>query len=293
MNYSNYVSKAITYIQQHIDEEISLDKISEYVGYSNYHFHRLFKKETGYSLYDYIKQQRLIKASLLLKHSELSILDISTLSFFNSQEAFTRAFKNKFQIPPKKFRMLHKNIMNKGDHLMTNQKSTIPGWFKSGSASNKYDMAIDTNITHISNQSAKLFSICDDFNDEEFGTIMQQFKAEKFKGKRVKFSAFLKTELSNGSSGLWVRIDSKYYDMLAFDNMKDRLITESTDWNFYSCILDVPLQADVINIGILLLGQGTVWINSCQFQEVPNTEKVTELSPSHFVPDTPEHLDFS
>lgn len=293
MNYSHYIKRAISYIQQHLNKDLTLTIISDYIGYSSYHFHRLFKKETGLSLYDYIQQQRLIQASMLLKYTNLPILEIAYQSKFQSQESFTRAFKKTFQLPPKKYRTLNQIITRKGEIFMSQQSSNINGWFKSGSASEKYDMTIDNSVLHINPQSAKLFSIVDNFEEEEFGTIMQQFKAQSFIGKRVKFSAFLKTELLTGSAGLWVRVDSKYYDMLAFDNMKDRLITNTTDWNFYSCVLDVPTQADIINIGILLLGEGQVWIDSCQFQEVALTENTTEISPSQFVPDFPEHLDFS
>lgn len=293
MNYSNDVSKAIKYIQQHISTKLTLLEISEFVGYSSYHFHRLFKHETGLSLYDYIKQQRLIQSAILLKYTNRSILDIALQAQFTSQESFTRAFRKGFNLPPKKYRKLHQIIIKQGEEAMEQTNSNIKGWFLSGNAGYKYQITLDSSITHISQQSAQLYSTTDNFEAEEFGTIMQQFKAKTFLGKRIKFSAFLKTELTAGSSGLWVRVDSKYYDMLAFDNMQDRLITQTSDWNYYSCVLDVPLQADVINIGITLVGSGCVWVNACQFKEVSLNEDVTEIAPSQFVPDLPEHLDFS
>lgn len=222
----------------------------------------------------------------------MSILDIAMLCQFSSQEAFTRAFKDYYHIPPKKYRLVNKTINSKGEMIMEKQNSQIKGWFKSGSAADKFDISLDHSITHLSNQSAHLYSTEVDILEDEFGTIMQQFKANSFIGKRVKFSAFIKTDLTDGRCGLWMRIDSKYFDMLAFDNMRDRMITESTDWNFYSCVLDVPEKADIINIGILLLGHGDVWVDSCQFKVVNLSEPVTEIYPSQFVPDLPEHLDF-
>lgn len=166
MNYSHYIKQAISYIQQHLNKDLTLTIISDYIGYSSYHFHRLFKKETGLSLYDYIQQQRLIQASMLLKYTNLPILEIAYQSNFQSQESFTRAFKKIFQLPPKKYRTLNQIITRKGEIFMSQQSSNINGWFKSGSASEKYDMTIDNSVLHINPQSAKLFSIVDNFKEE-------------------------------------------------------------------------------------------------------------------------------
>ncbi|UNM90186.1 helix-turn-helix domain-containing protein [Vagococcus sp. CY52-2] len=86
MNYSHYIKRAISYIQQHLNKDLTLTIISDYIGYSSYRFHRLFKKETGLSLYDYIQQQRLIQASMLLKYTNLSINHIFPITTFSLHE---------------------------------------------------------------------------------------------------------------------------------------------------------------------------------------------------------------
>ncbi|UUV99649.1 AraC family transcriptional regulator [Vagococcus luciliae] len=44
MTYSHYIKRAISYIQQHLNKDLTLTIISDYIGYSSYHFYRLFKK---------------------------------------------------------------------------------------------------------------------------------------------------------------------------------------------------------------------------------------------------------
>jgi hypothetical protein len=71
-----------------------------------------------------------------------------------------------------------------------------------------------------------------------------------------------------------MRVD-KEQQMLAFDNMQSRPIKGTTDWKRYDVVLDVPQAATGIFLGILLDGQGTVWLSDVKFEvvgvEVPAT----------------------
>lgn len=57
-------------------------------------------------------------------------------------------------------------------------------------------------------------------------------------------------------------------NMLQFDNMSNRPIKGSTNWNCYSIVLDAPQKSAVISFGIVLIGQGIVWVNQFVFEEV-------------------------
>ena len=124
-----------------------------------------------------------------------------------------------------------------------------------------------------------------------FGTIMQQFKADAFRGRRLRLSARVRSENVDRWAGLWMRIDGAARRLLAFDNMHRRGITGTTDWTSYSVVLDVPEQeSEQIAFGILLSGTGQVWMADVQLdavgQDVPTTAS-TRLR------DRPINLDFA
>lgn len=95
----------IDYIGKHLDEELSLEHLSEVVCFSKYHFHRLFTAYTGLSLRQYIRWLRLKRAAhQLVVERDKSIIDIAISAGFESHEAFTRAFKQSCGASPSKFR---------------------------------------------------------------------------------------------------------------------------------------------------------------------------------------------
>lgn len=95
-----------------------------------------------------------------------------------------------------------------------------------------------------------------------------------------------------GWSGLWMRIDDAFSRTLVLDNMQNRPIQGTTGWNHYSCVLDVPKDAAVISIGILLSGQGKIWFDNAVFQEVDSSVPTTELDLTKELPDAPSNLSF-
>ena len=103
---------------------------------------------------------------------------------------------------------------------------------------------------------------------EEFGTLMQEFSAGRYVGKRVRLRASVKAEEVADWAGLWMRVD-KGSTMVSFDNMKDRPIKGTTTWQNYEVILDVPQDATAIAFGILLNKSGSVWLNSVKFEAPP------------------------
>ena len=88
-----------------------------------------------------------------------------------------------------------------------------------------------------------------------------------------------------------MRVD-KRSTLMAFDNMEDRPIKGTTDWQTYSLVLNVSHDATGIFFGVLLDGPGAVWLNSAKIEEVgsdvPTTGKVSTQRP-----DEPRNLDFT
>lgn len=94
------IQKALWFVENHSREEISLEKIAEACQVSSYHLTRAFSTETGFSLMKYVKVRRLTEAAKCLIQNKRDILSLAMEFGYNSQEAFTRAFKDQFHLTP-------------------------------------------------------------------------------------------------------------------------------------------------------------------------------------------------
>ena len=110
-------------------------------------------------------------------------------------------------------------------------------------------------------------------SDENFETLMQGVEAKPFRGKRIRFAAWLRTA-DVSSAQLWLRIDSAT-NSLAMDNMTDRSIKGTTDWQEYEVILDVPDSAVHLAYGVMLSGKGTVYIDDLSLEVYSGLSKST------------------
>jgi hypothetical protein len=155
-------------------------------------------------------------------------------------------------------------------------KAAAPeGWYVGGSKPSAYESGLDARAAYNHHPSAYLKSTKPVVDG--FGMLMQDFRADHYAGKRVRFSAFVKTERVQDWAGLWLRVE-EFSESLALDNMENRPIKGTTAWKNYEVVLDVPQDATDVFFGTLLSGSGTVWINSVKFEtvgsNVPTTDKV-------------------
>lgn len=101
---SNVIQELCHFIAAHLEEEIDVDALAARFGYTTYYLTSKFKKETGQAINQYIKEQRLRRAMLLLQYSHRSIVDIYVSLQFSSQSFFTSAFKAYTGVTPKQYR---------------------------------------------------------------------------------------------------------------------------------------------------------------------------------------------
>lgn len=104
MDYMERMLKGIEYMEANLARDMELEEISSQAAMSAFHFHRIFTALTGDTPGDYMRSRRLTKASMLLSESDRRILDIALDAGYQSQEAFTRAFKKNFRTTPNRFR---------------------------------------------------------------------------------------------------------------------------------------------------------------------------------------------
>lgn len=102
--YFNNIKKALDFIEENIHRQLTISEIAAVAGYSAYHFQRLFSGAIGEPLREYVRGRKLTNAARLLATSQTSILDLALEAGFESQEAFSRAFKRMFSVSPGAFR---------------------------------------------------------------------------------------------------------------------------------------------------------------------------------------------
>ena len=99
------IHSILSWIEDNLESPLSLEKVSERSGYSKWHLQRMFKKETGHSLGQYIRSRKLTEIAQKLKQSNEPILYLAERYGFESQQTLTRTFKNYFDVPPHKYRI--------------------------------------------------------------------------------------------------------------------------------------------------------------------------------------------
>ena len=98
------VAGAKQYIENHLNEQISIYDLCAYLGVSRTRLYEAFKKECSTGIAAYIKQKRLDSARSLIKSSELSISEVSDAVGFSDYNYFSRVYKAKFGVSPHKDR---------------------------------------------------------------------------------------------------------------------------------------------------------------------------------------------
>ena len=98
------ITEACRYIQENCDQMLTLQSVSDYVGFSTYYFSRVFKSLTSTSFLEYLTMQRIKKAQTLLADSSLSITDIAYQSGYTSISTFNRVFRKSRGCSPTEYR---------------------------------------------------------------------------------------------------------------------------------------------------------------------------------------------
>ncbi len=98
------IKQVITYVEEHYNEEITIETTAKHLGVSNSHFMKLFKQNMHMTFTTYLNHYRLNKACTLLTTTDKSILEISEQVGFNNLSYFNRQFKDQYQMTPRNYR---------------------------------------------------------------------------------------------------------------------------------------------------------------------------------------------
>lgn len=104
------IRMVMEYLQQHYNEPVRLEDMSEMVGFNSTYFSSLFKKETGENFSDYLIALRVRRAKELLTDTEMKIADIADEVGYLDLKYFTKIFKRSAGVNPSDYRKLYHRI---------------------------------------------------------------------------------------------------------------------------------------------------------------------------------------
>lgn len=105
---SNRAAEAIVkvraYIEEHLDEDLSLVRLAGYIHFNPSYLSRLFKQESGVNLSEYIEAARIERAKELLRSDDLKVLEVGVRVGYEASQSFTRFFKKALGVTPQEYR---------------------------------------------------------------------------------------------------------------------------------------------------------------------------------------------
>jgi AraC family transcriptional regulator len=123
--YSERILRVLDHIHAHLDEELAPDDLARRAGLSLHHFHRVFRGMVGESVMGHVRRLRLERAAFRLKHGGGEVLPVALAFGYESHEAFTRAFRAHFGVPPSVFRDRHRDELPAASFIVRHEPSRV------------------------------------------------------------------------------------------------------------------------------------------------------------------------
>ena len=124
-NHLPEILKAINYIEDHIKENLSIGDVAKHVGFSKYHFTRVFKEVANYTPSDYYRGRKVTLALEYMAETQCKIIEAAFEFGFNSPEVFTRSCLSAFNQSPSQIKKLLKEDKFTGIDRLSKAQITI------------------------------------------------------------------------------------------------------------------------------------------------------------------------
>jgi AraC family transcriptional regulator len=98
------MKRVIDFVQAHLNQDLSIEILAHQVGFSPYHFARLFRQTMGESPHQFVLQQRIKRAQCLLKETDVPLAHVALESGFANQSYLTQVFKRHLGLTPRTYR---------------------------------------------------------------------------------------------------------------------------------------------------------------------------------------------
>ncbi len=102
--YHKAINRAVDYLNRHSSEPIDLETLAKTANISTFHFHRIFRSFMGENVGEYIRRLRLENAAQRLRTTSLNLKDIAENAGYQTEQAFSKAFKKHFSVSPAAYR---------------------------------------------------------------------------------------------------------------------------------------------------------------------------------------------
>lgn len=133
------------------------------------------------------------------------------------------------------------------------------GWNTKEKNVGTYEIGIDKDVFFSKPHSYFVKSLKNGLTNNDYGILSQAISSEKYKGKRIKFTASIKANIQ-GSAYFFA-------DLLGLIGNFEPIINKK-DWNKISLIIYVPQESKIINFGISLYGSGQVWVDDINIETI-------------------------
>ena len=101
---SQYLNRVITYMRDHLQENLTLTRIAREAGLSESYLNAVFKECVKCATMDYYINMKMDKACYLLCNTDMHIYQVAQYLGYDNQYYFSRAFKKVLGVPPKKYK---------------------------------------------------------------------------------------------------------------------------------------------------------------------------------------------
>lgn len=100
MDWLNRMNEAVSYIEDHLDQDIDYQEVARLAYCSEHHFKRMFSFIAGITLKEYIRRRRLTLAALEMKDGRIRVIDAAVKYGYHSADSFSRAFQSMHGVAP-------------------------------------------------------------------------------------------------------------------------------------------------------------------------------------------------
>lgn len=108
---SEILNSAMTYINQHYMEDICLEDVASFTGFSRFYFSRVFRQFAGCSFSEFLTRKRITAATDLLVRTDIPVQDVAVQAGFGSVATFNRVFRRQNQCTPTQYRAIYGKSM--------------------------------------------------------------------------------------------------------------------------------------------------------------------------------------